>query len=127
MTAPGQGFAALHDQLIGKNLVAAYQKIKGTGPVGEREGENIAKAQTALRTATTKEDYDTALDTLETTLRGATERAERKMRQPVTAYQKTPDDPYAPDIGQIGTRGGKTVEYIGGDPSQDSSYKTVRR
>jgi len=45
----------------------------------------------------------------------------------VTAYQKTPDDPYAPDIGQIGTRGGRTVEYIGGDPAKDTSYRTVRR
>ena len=126
LTAEGQGFAKLHDQLIGKNLVAAYQKIKGTGPVGEREGENIAKAQSALNTATSQKDYDDALNTLETTLRGAVERAERKMKQPVTAYQKTPDDPYAPDLHQIGTRGGRKVEYIGGDPSKDSSYKTVR-
>ena len=127
LTASGQGFAALNEQLKGKNLVAAYQKIKGTGPVGEREGENIAKAQSALSTATTLKDYNDALDTLETTMRGAVERAERKMRQPVTAYQKTPDDPYAPDIGQIGTRGGRTVEYIGGDPAKDTSYRTVRR
>jgi hypothetical protein len=126
LTAGGQGFAALHEQLKGKNLVAAYQKIKGTGPVGEREGENIAKAQSALTTAANKEDYDKAISTLETSLRGAVERAERKMKQPVTAYQKTPDDPYAPDLGQIGTRGGKKVEYIGGDPAKDSSYKTVR-
>jgi len=129
LTAGGQGFSALHDQLIGKNLVAAYQKIKGTGPVGEREGENIAKAQTALKTATTKEDYDTALDTLETTLRGATERAERKMRQPVTAYQRTPNDPYAPDLGQIDDtwKDGKVRQYIGGDPhDKDKSWKIVR-
>ena len=50
LTAPGQGFAALHEQLKGKNLAAIYQKIKGTGPVGEREGENLAKAQAALTT-----------------------------------------------------------------------------
>jgi len=127
LTPEGQGFDALNTQLRGKNLVAAYQKIKGTGPVGEKEGENIAKAQSALSTATTLADYHKALDTLETTMRGAVERAERKMRQPVTAYQNTPDDPYAPDIGQVGTRGGRTVEYIGGDPSKDTSYRTVRR
>ena len=122
LTAEGQGFAALHDQIIGKNLVAAYQKIKGTGPVGEREGENIAKAQTALRTAATQKDYDDALSTLETTMRGAVERAERKMKQPVTAYQKTPDDPYAPDLGE--KRGG--FEYIGGDPADKRNWKRAQ-
>jgi hypothetical protein len=126
-TAEGQGFTALNEQLKGKNLAAIYQKIKGTGPVGEREGENLAKAQSALTTAGTEKAYDTALDTLETTLRGAVERTERKLNRPVTAYQKTPDDPYAPDIGQIGTRSGKQVEYIGGDPAKDSSYRTPRR
>jgi hypothetical protein len=127
MTAEGRGFTALNEQLKGKNLVAIYQKVKGTGPVGEREGENLAKAQAALTTAGTEKDYDAALNTLETTLRGAVERTERKLNRPVTAYQKTPDDPYAPDIGQIGMRGGKQVEYIGGDPAKDSSYRTLRR
>src|SRR5207344_1038895 len=102
-------------------LVAAYQKIKGTGPVGEREGENIAKAQAALTTRSTKEDYNSALDTLDNTMRGAVERLERKMNRPVTAYKHSNEDPPAPDIGQIGTRGGRTVEYIGGDPARDSS------
>jgi hypothetical protein len=129
LTATGQGFAKLDEQLKGKNLVAAYQKIKGTGPVGEREGENIAKAQSALSTATTQKDYDDALATLENTLRGATERAERKMRQPVTAYQRTPNDPVAPDIGQIDATwsDGKVRQYIGGDPhDKEKSWKIVR-
>jgi hypothetical protein len=120
-TAGGQGFAALHEQLLGKNLASVYQKIKGTGPVGEKEGENLAKAQSALRTAATKEDYDSALSTLETTLRSAVERMERKMHQPVTAYQKTPDDPVAPDIGQPSPGGTKI--YIGGDPANPNSWK----
>jgi hypothetical protein len=122
LTAPGQGFVALHEQLLGKNLASVYQKIKGTGPVGEKEGENLAKAQSALRTAATKEDYDSAMNTLETTLRGAVERMERKMHQPVTAYQKTPDDPFAPDINE--RRGG--FEYIGGDPASPSSWRKIR-
>jgi hypothetical protein len=129
LTATGQGFAKLDEQLKGKNLVAAYQKIKGTGPVGEREGENIAKAQSALNTATSQKDYDDALATLENTLRGATERAERKMRQPVTAYQRTPNDPVAPDIGQIDATwsDGKVRQYIGGDPhDKEKSWKIVR-
>jgi hypothetical protein len=122
LTAPGQGFAKLDEQLKGKNLVAAYQKIKGTGPVGEREGENIAKAQSALSTATTLADYNDALATLETTLRGAVERAERKLNHPVTAYQRSHDDPYAPDVGEVR----KGYEYMGGDPENKASWKRVR-
>ena len=121
MTPTGQGFAALDEQLKGKNLVAAYQKVRGTGPVGQVEGENIAKAQAALTTAATKEDYDAALNTLEGTMRGALERAERKMNRPVTAYQNSPDDPHAPDIGQPSPGGTKI--YIGGDPAKPTSWK----
>ena len=129
LTPEGQGFSALDTQLKGKNLVAAYQKIKGTGPVGEREGENIAKAQSALNTAATEKDYNTALDTLETTMRGAVERIERKLNRPVTAYQKTPDDPVAPDIGQIDDtwKDGKVRQYIGGNPrDKERSWKIIR-
>jgi hypothetical protein len=127
LTAPGQGFAAIMEQLGGKNFLAGYQKLKGTGQISEIEGLKTEQAQARLKTAQTKEDFDDALKDLEGSMRGAVERVERKMRQPVTAYQKTPDDPYAPDINQRGTRNGKLVEYIGGDPSQDSSYRTVRR
>ena len=129
LTPSGQGFAKLNEQLMGKNLVAAYQKIKGTGPVGQQEGENISKAQSALSTSTTIADYNSALNTLETTLRGATERLERKLHQPVTAYQYTPNDPVAPDIGQIDAtwKDGKAREYIGGDPrDKANSWKIVR-
>ena len=127
LTPEGQGFAAIMDQLKGKTFLSGYQKLKGTGNVSEIEGLKTEQAQARLATAQTKEDFDDALKDLKSSMRGAVERIERKLNRPVTAYQKTPDDPYAPDIGQIGTRGGKTVEYIGGDPSQDSSYKTVRR
>ena len=114
------------EQLKGKNFLAGYQKLKGTGQISEIEGLKTEQAQARLNTAQTKKEFDSALDDLESSMRGAVERVERKMKQPVTAYQKTPDDPYAPDLGQIGTRGGRKVEYIGGDPSKDSSYKTVR-
>jgi len=129
LTAPGQEFAALHEQLKGKNLAAVYQKIKGTGPVGEREGENLAKAQAALATAGTEAGYRDALKTLESTMRGAVERMERKLYLPVTAYQKTPNDPHAPDIGEIDATwsDGKTRQYIGGDPrDKENSWKIVR-
>jgi hypothetical protein len=124
MTAEGKGFTALNEQLKGINLVAAYQKIRGTGQVGQKEGENVAKAQSALTTAATEKDYDAALNTLETTLRGAVERTERKLNRPVTAYQRTPDDPYAPDIGQLSRTG--SFEYVGGDPQDKRNWKRVR-
>ena len=53
--------------------MAAYQKIKSSGPVGEKEGENIAKSFSSLNLAATKEDYDKSLNTLETSLRGLVE------------------------------------------------------
>jgi exonuclease VII small subunit len=122
-TPQGKGFVALNEQLMGKNLVDAYQKLQGTGQIGEKEGANFAKARARLTTATTEKDYDDALQDLETTVRGTLERAQRNLKMPVTAYQKTPDDDYAPDVGEIGKRGGRVVEYIGGDPSKDSSYR----
>jgi len=59
---------------------------------------------------------------LRNSIRGTVERLERKMNRPVTAYQKTPDDPYAPDIGE--KRGG--FEYIGGDPADKRNWKRAR-
>jgi len=131
LTAGGQGFAAIMDQLKGKNFLAGYQKLKGTGNVSEIEGLKTEQAQARLATAQTKEDFDDALNDLESSMRGAVERVERKMKQPVTAYQTSPNDPYAPDLHQTGVRtiNGKEVEveYIGGDPKKNSSYKVLRR
>jgi hypothetical protein len=48
---------------------------------------------------------------------------------PVTAYQRTPNDPIAPDIGQIDATwsDGKVRQYIGGDPhDKEKSWKIVR-
>jgi len=126
-TPQGAGFKALMDQLGGKNFLIGYQKLKGSGAISEIEGTKTEQAQARLTTAQDKTDFDNALNDLEGNLRSGLERAQRKINQPVTAYQNTPNDPVAPDIGQIGTRGGKMVEYIGGDPSKDSSYRTPRR
>jgi hypothetical protein len=121
LTPEGQGFAAIMDQLKGKTFLSGYQKLKGTGNVSEIEGLKTEQAQARLATAQTKEDFDDALKDLESSMRGAVERVERKMNRPVTAYQKTPDDPYAPDIGQPSPGGTKI--YIGGDPANPNSWK----
>ena len=122
LTASGQGFAAIMDQLKGKTFLSGYQKLKGTGTVSEIEGLKTEQAQARLATAQTQKDFDDALQDLETSLRGGVERVERKMNRPVTAYQKTPDDPYAPDIGE--KRGG--FEYIGGDPADKRNWKRAQ-
>jgi hypothetical protein len=126
-TPQGAGFKAMMDQIGGKNFLAGYQKLRGTGQISEIEGLKTEQAQARLTTAQTKEDFDSAINDLESSMRGSLERSQRKVNQPVTAYQNTPNDPFAPDIHQLGTRNGKLVEYIGGDPSKDSSYRTPRQ
>jgi len=122
-TPQGKGFVALNEQLMGKNLVDAYQKLQGTGQIGEKEGANFAKARARLTTATTEADYDEALKDLETTVRGTLERAQRNLKMPVTAWQNTQNDDYAPDIGQVK----KGHEYLGGNPADPRNWKAVRR
>jgi hypothetical protein len=127
LTASGQGFAAIMEQLTGKNMLVAYQKAKGAGPISEKEGEALSKAQARLSTAQSPKDFDTALNDLDSMLRGAFERSERKMNRPVTAYQKSPEDPYAPDIGERRTdKSGQVWEYIGGDPESPTSRRRVK-
>jgi len=122
-TPQGKGFVALNEQLMGKNLVDAYQKLQGSGQIGEKEGANFAKARARLTTAATEKDYDEALQDLETTVRGTLERAQRNLKMPVTAWQNTQNDDYAPDIGQVK----KGHEYLGGNPADPRNWKAVRR
>jgi len=125
-TAAG-AFGDAIKQLQGKSFLAGYETLKGAGAIGEKEGMKGEQAQSMVNPDQPKEYFHQSLDRLEDTLRGSVEQAQRHANKPVTAWQKTPDDPPAPDIGQIGTRGGRPVEYIGGDPSKDSSYRTPRR
>lgn len=121
------GFHALRDQLEGKNFLAGYQMLKGGGGnVSNIEGEKTQQAQARLRTTQNKEDFHKGLLELEMSMRADLEQAQRKAGRPVTAWQKTPNDPYAPDLNQRGMRDGKVQEYIGGNPAVDSSYRNVR-
>jgi len=117
------------DQLVGKNFLAGYASLKGGGGnISNIEGSKTEQARGRVATAQTKEGFDSGLNDLETNMRTDLEVAQRKMNRPVTAWQHTPNDPYAPDVGQVGERKGKAgeYEYLGGNPALDSSYRRVR-
>ena len=114
-------------QLKSKTFLSAYEKLRGGGAITTVEGSKGQQATAAVNPAAGKDALDKALNNLESQIRSDLEIVQRKTNRPVTAWQKTPDDEFAPDIGEIGTRGGKVKEYIGGDPSKDSSYRTPRR
>jgi hypothetical protein len=119
-------FGAINKQIAGKNFLAGYENLKGAGAIGEKEGLKGEQAQANVDPNMKKEHYDAALQRLEDTLRSNIEIAQRKANRPVTAWGNGPNDPPAPDINQPGTRGGRAVVYIGGDPAKDTSYKEVR-
>jgi len=119
-------FGTINKQITGKNFLAGYETLKGAGAIGEKEGAKAEQAQANIDPNMKKEHYDAALQRLEDTLRNNVEIAQRKANRPVTAWGNGPNDPPAPDIGQPGTRGGRPVVYIGGDPAKDTSYKEVR-
>ena len=119
-------FGTINKQITGKNFLAGYENLKGAGAIGEKEGAKAEQAQANIDPNMKKEHYDAALQRLEETLRNNVEIAQRKANRPVTAWGNGPNDPPAPDIGQPGTRNGRPVVYIGGNPAKDTSYKEVR-
>jgi hypothetical protein len=126
MSGDAYAFGALMKQIQGKNFLAGYETLKGAGAIGEKEGAKGEQAQAAIDPNMPKERVIEGLNYLEKTMRRSVEEAQRAVNKPVTAWQKTPDDPYAPDIGQTGTREGQPAQYIGGDPADDSSYRKPR-
>jgi hypothetical protein len=121
-------FGSLMKQITGKNFMAGYQDLRGAGNIGEKEGAKAEQAQASIDPNQSKEDLKASLQRLEDTLRNNVEVAQRATNRPVTAWQTSPNDPYAPDIGQIGkdAKTGKLQQYIGGNPKLDSSYRDVR-
>jgi hypothetical protein len=105
-------------QLKGQNFLAAYAKLKGGGSIANVEGTKAQQAQAAINPAAGQQALDHALDNLEKQIRSDLETVQRKGRVPVTAWQKSNEDEYAPDKGQIvtGFSDGKAREYLGGDP-----------
>jgi hypothetical protein len=122
------GFAQVMKQLQGENFMSGYQSLRGGGQISNVEGEKTQQARARLATAQNRDDFDKALIDLETSLRTDLETAQRKVNMPVTAWQRSPNDNYAPDLHTVDTRPGKpgAYEYLGGNPAKDSSYRRVR-
>ena len=76
----------------GKNFLTAYQQLKGGGAITEIEGTKAEAAQARLATAQNKEDWDAAMNDLETALRRDMELAQRKVNAPVTAWRAPGDN-----------------------------------
>jgi hypothetical protein len=121
------GFRQRLEQIQGKTFLQAYQTLKGGGSITEIEGSKATQALARLNAANSKTEFDAALNDLENTMRSDLELAQRKVNKPVTAWQNTPNDRYAPDVGQRGIdkKTGKLQEYLGGNPALDTSYRDV--
>ena len=115
-------FGVLMKQIQGKNFMAGYETLKGAGAIGEKEGIKGQEAQASIDPDQHKAAFDASMQRLEDTLRSSVEQAQRKANQPVTAWQRTPNDPVAPDKGE--RRG--NFEYLGGNPEDKTNWKKVR-
>jgi hypothetical protein len=120
-------FGKINDQMVGKTFLTAYNTLKGGGQISNVEGDKAQTAQARIDPKQSPTDYNAALNDLEHQLRRDQELAQRKVNMPVTAWRQPGDNSsYAPDIGQIGTLGGKRVKYMGGDPALDESYQVLK-
>jgi hypothetical protein len=122
-------FGKINDQMTGKTFLTAYNTLKGGGQISNVEGEKAQIAQARLDPRQKPADYWAALQDLENQLRRDQEVAQRKVNMPVTAWQKSRDDPPAPDLNQIvdGFSDGKVRQYLGGDPHDlKGSWRIVR-
>jgi hypothetical protein len=122
-TFSGGKEGGLIGQLKGKNFLSGYAKLKGGGgQISNIEGEKTEQSQAALNPLAGEKAMDAALNAMEDSIRYDLEVAQRRTHRPVTAWQRTPNDPYAPDLGE--RKGNK--EYIGGKPSDPNSWRDVR-
>jgi hypothetical protein len=121
------GFHRALAELQGKEFLQAYSSLRGGGSIANKEGESATNAMIArVNSAQNKEEFDSALNDLEKNLRTDLETAQRKVNRPVTAWRGGDNPETAPDIGQRATRRGRLVEYIGGNPGLDASYRPLQ-
>ena len=125
---PQYGFAKLMEQIGGRNFLAVYQKLKGGGPITEIEGTKAEAAQARLSRAQNEKDFNKALLDFEEIVRTDFDTTQRRVNQPVTAWQTKNEDPEAPDRGEIKVfPDGRTRQYVGGNPHRlNDSWKVIR-
>lgn len=123
---PGTDAYAFHkllEQVQGKQFLQAYQSLKGGGAITEIEGTKATQALARLNAAQSKEEFDKAVNELDHTMRGDTERTQRKINKPVTAWRGAGDNATtAPDLGEVRGNG----QYIGGNPADPMSWKMLK-
>lgn len=125
--SPAADVAALLEQAHGGAFLAAYNALRGTGAIANKEGQEATASQARLNPDQSLEGFHKSLIDYENTLRHGLEVAQRKVNRPVTAYYQPGDKtPTAPDPGSIGVRKGIAVQYIGGNPRSDDSYRPVQ-
>jgi hypothetical protein len=117
-------FNQLWEQTRGQRFLQGYQSLKGGGgAISNIEGSKTEQSIAAMDPNQDPKNYWARAAEAENNVRSDLERVQRNMNQPVTAWQKKPSDPPAPDIGTLGTRNGRMVRYKGGNPALDSSYE----
>jgi len=121
-------FDAVMKQIGGENFLSAYNTLRGGGSIANVEGNKAQEARGRVATSQSREGFHGGLNDLETSVRTDLETIQRKMQVPVTAWQRGPNDPPAPDLHQVDERPGKVglYEYLGGNPALDGSYRRVR-
>lgn len=112
------GFAEIIKQINNQNFLSAYDTLRGGGQIANIEGEKATQAKARLNRAQSPDDFEAALKDYEEAMRGDYERVQRRLHQPVTAWQLSPNDRRAPDIGEIDTTfdDGIPRRYLGGNP-----------
>lgn len=129
--SPEKGFGGLIDQLKGINFMEGIGEAKATGAnmrITQMELANVQNAMARINPNMNDRDLEKAFIDFENHAKGAAEQIQRQAGQPVTAWRQPGDNySYAPDQGQVGMRTvngtRRLMEYVGGNPKLDSSYK----
>jgi len=86
-------FEAYHDQIKGKTFLAAFQSLKGGGPITDVEGAKAEQATARLDLAQDENDYKKALIELRDVVQGVIERNQRILDRIPTGSQAPNNDP----------------------------------
>lgn len=101
----GTDFDERVNQLKGQAFLQAYNQLRGTGSISEKEGAKAEQAQARLSQAKSQADFDSALDDLRSVLVTGYSNAQKKAgEEKVTPYQMP--------VGQSRSFGNVTIRRI---------------